>query len=68
MARIQIKTERPNWVTLKLSDKEKAALEAMAAEEGMSQQAVLRQALRAYQRSRKPVDFGPLMKPETPDA
>jgi hypothetical protein len=60
-------TPRPHHMALMLSDKELDVLRALAAEQGMSQSAVLRQALREYQaRRHPPPPFGPKMLTDDP--
>ena len=56
-------TPRPHHVALMLSAEELAVLQAMAEERGMSQSAVLRQALRQYQASFLPrLNLGPKLQ------
>lgn len=55
-------TPRPHHMALMLSDKELAVLQSLASEQGMSQSALLRQALRLYQAwLHPPPDLGPRM-------
>jgi hypothetical protein len=56
-------TSRPHHMALMLSDKELAVLQLLASEQGMSQSAVLRQALREYQtRQQPPPPMGPMLR------
>ena len=58
-------TPRPHHMALMLSAEELAALQALARARGMTQSAILRQALREYQASLlPPVDLGPKMMPD----
>jgi hypothetical protein len=58
-------TPRPHHMALMLSDKELAVLQALAAEQGLSQSALLRQALRLYQATvHPPPNLGPMMLAE----
>ena len=55
-------TPRPHHMALMLNDKELAVLRTLAAEQGMSQSAVLRQALREYEaRQHPPPPMGPML-------
>jgi hypothetical protein len=56
-------TPRPHHMALMLSAKELAVLRELAAERGMTQSAVLRQALREYQaRQHPPPPMGPMLR------
>jgi hypothetical protein len=55
-------TPRTHHMALMLSDKELAVLQTLATEQGMSQSALLRQALRLYQAwLHPPPDLGPTL-------